>query len=196
MSEPTSNGSTEAAAAAAPAAEMAAMALDDKANGGSTNGSAAASPANPSSTAALKEQFTAFSKFGDCKSDGKHITLSQSDKWMKQAKVIDKQITTTDTGIHFKKFKQLKITFVDYKKFLEDLAKTKNVPMADIVSKLSNCGAPGIHQVNVSGSAVYSLMTESQLKSRFFITGRKGRSSCQPTNGPLQVHGFSQGALR
>lgn len=55
---------------------------------------------------AFKEQFKAFSKFGDTKSDGKQITLSQSDKWMKQAKVIDgKKITTTDTGIHFKKFK-------------------------------------------------------------------------------------------
>ena len=49
--------------------------------------------------------FKAFSKFGDIKSDGKHITLSQSDKWMKQAKVIDKKITTTDTGIYFKKQK-------------------------------------------------------------------------------------------
>lgn len=54
----------------------------------------------------LREQFKLFSKFGDTKSDGKHITLSQSDKWMKQAKVIDgKTITTTDTAIHFKKFK-------------------------------------------------------------------------------------------
>lgn len=54
----------------------------------------------------FKENFRAFSKFGDTKSDGKMITLSQSDKWMKQAGVIDKsKITTTDTGIHFKKFK-------------------------------------------------------------------------------------------
>ena len=53
----------------------------------------------------LASQFRAFSKFGDSKSDGKMITLSQSDKWMKQAGVIDKKITTTDTGIHFKKFK-------------------------------------------------------------------------------------------
>ena len=57
-------------------------------------------------TQGFKDQFKAFSKFGDTKSDGKHITLSQSDKWMKQAKVIDgKKITTTDTGIYFKKFK-------------------------------------------------------------------------------------------
>lgn len=141
MTEPaTSNGS----AAAVPAVEMAAMALDDKA--APTNGAASPSP----STTGLKEQFQAFSKFGDCKSDGKQITLSQSDKWMKQAKVIDKQITTTDTGIHFKKFKSVKIGLVDYKKFLEDLAKTKNIPMGEIVNKMATCGAPGVNQINVS----------------------------------------------
>lgn len=54
----------------------------------------------------LEQQFANFSKFGDTKSDGKTITLTQSDKWMKQAKVIDgKKITTTDTGIAFNKFK-------------------------------------------------------------------------------------------
>lgn len=54
----------------------------------------------------FRAQFKAFSKFGDTKSDGKHITLSQSDKWMKQAKVIEgKKINTTDTGIYFKRLK-------------------------------------------------------------------------------------------
>ena len=49
--------------------------------------------------------FKAFSKFGDSSGDGR-LTLSQSDKWMKQAGVIDgKTITTTDTGIYFKSFK-------------------------------------------------------------------------------------------
>uniref|UniRef100_T1I1G0 Uncharacterized protein n=1 Tax=Rhodnius prolixus TaxID=13249 RepID=T1I1G0_RHOPR len=47
----------------------------------------------------FSEKFKQFSKFGDTKSDGKQITLSQSDKWMKQAKVIDgKTITSTDTA--------------------------------------------------------------------------------------------------
>lgn len=65
-------------------------------------GSTSPAPASGSFIASFK----AFSKFGDTKSDGKHITLSQSDKWMKQAKVIDgKKITTTDTGIFFKKQK-------------------------------------------------------------------------------------------
>lgn len=97
-----------AAATEAPAAELAELALEDT---------------PPKVT--FSDQFKAFSKFGDTKSDGKLITLSQSDKWMKQAKVIDKQITTTDTGIHFKKFKAMKIPLSDYNKFLDDLAKTK-----------------------------------------------------------------------
>lgn len=40
-----------------------------------------------SGSASFKDQFKLFSKFGDVKSDGKFITLSQSDKWMKQAQV-------------------------------------------------------------------------------------------------------------
>lgn len=55
--------------------------------------------------ATLKDMFSTFSKFGDTKSDGTTITLTNSDKWMKQANVIGKKITTTDTGICFNKFK-------------------------------------------------------------------------------------------
>lgn len=49
------------------------------------------------------ETFKQFAKFGDSKSAGDSITLTNSDKWFKQAKIIDgKTITTTDTGIYFK----------------------------------------------------------------------------------------------
>ena len=65
-------------------------------------------PATPKGSVNLREQFKAFSKFGDTKSDGRLLTLSQSDKWMKQAKVVDnKTISTTDTAITFKKFKSV-----------------------------------------------------------------------------------------
>lgn len=53
----------------------------------------------------FKEIFEAFAKYGDKNSDGKTITLSNSDKWMKQASVFDKKLTTVDTGICFKKLK-------------------------------------------------------------------------------------------
>lgn len=88
----TSNGQ------AVPVKEVANLSLDSKPESKAANGtspaptasdkskSASPTPANGSTT--FKDQFKAFSKFGDTKSDGKLITLSQSDKWMKQAKVI------------------------------------------------------------------------------------------------------------
>lgn len=130
-----------AASAETPDAALANLSIEENGkNNGSSNGSAASCPE-------FKEQFKAFSKFGDTKSDGKLITLSQSDKWMKQAKVIDKKITTTDTAIHFKKLKSLKVTFADYNKFLEDLAGAKKVDLAEIKNKLATCGAPGVSQI-------------------------------------------------
>lgn len=60
-------------------------------------------------SATLKTQFELFAKFGDTKADGKTITLTQCDKWMKQAQVIGKKITTTDTGICFNKFKYVNL---------------------------------------------------------------------------------------
>lgn len=103
---------------------------------------------------AIQDAFKMFSKFGDPKSDGKQITLSQSDKWMKQAKVIDgKKITTTDTAIHFKKLKSVKLGIDDYQKFLEDLAKNKKMEVEEIKRKLTTCGQPGVstHVCNISG---------------------------------------------
>lgn len=55
---------------------------------------------------AFKDLFTNYAKFGEGgKSDGTTITLKNADKWMKQAKVFTKSLTTTDTGICFSKFK-------------------------------------------------------------------------------------------
>lgn len=131
-------------ASAAPVEEIAALKIDAKAPAANGSNGSPASPAPAAEGAAtFKDQFKAFSKFGDVKSDGKLITLSQSDKWMKQAGVIDKKITTTDTGIHFKKLKAVKVSSVDYQKFLEDLTKTKGVELSDIKGKLAGCGAPG-----------------------------------------------------
>lgn len=64
---------------------------------------------------------------------------------MKQAKVIDgKKISTTDSAIHFKKLKSLKVGLDDYQKFLDDLAKSKKMELDDIKRKLTTCGQPGI----------------------------------------------------
>lgn len=130
----------------APAKELANLSVGE-------NGQAKSETATPSKpdNPKLKEQFRTFSKFGDVKSDGKLISLSQSDKWMKQAGVFDKKITTTDSGIHFKKLKSLKVSYSDYMKFLEDMAKTKSVDLSEIKNKLAECGPPGANtKANVS----------------------------------------------
>ncbi|XP_034250287.1 tubulin polymerization-promoting protein homolog [Thrips palmi] len=92
----------------------------------------------------LESQFEEFSKFGDSKSTGKTITLTQCDKWMKQAKVIDgKTITTTDTGIQFNKFKSKTIDYKTFVKYLEELAAYKKLDANDIKNKMIGCGMPG-----------------------------------------------------
>ncbi|XP_026479324.1 TPPP family protein CG45057-like [Ctenocephalides felis] len=101
----------------------------------------------------LQHLFAAYSKFGDTRSNGETITLTQSDKWMKQAKVIGKEITTTDTGICLEnssynrskiKKKSRTLTFENYLKFIDDLALSKNVDSKEIKAKLKHSGMPGL----------------------------------------------------
>lgn len=78
--------------AEAPVSEVAAMSITPAKEANGSAPKAEASPASPAAegAATFKDQFKAFSKYGDVKSDGKFITLSQSDKWMKQAQVINR----------------------------------------------------------------------------------------------------------
>lgn len=158
-------------------------------------------PATPpgKSAPSFKAQFKAFSKFGDTKSDGRHLTLSQSDKWMKQALVVSgKKITTTDTGIYFKKLKQQKLGFDDYNKFLEDLAKNKKVDLEEMKSKMASCGSPGLTGVAGGGksSTVERLTDTSRYtgahKQRFDESGKgKGIAGRKDVpDGSGYVHGY------
>lgn len=57
----------------------------------------------PTPCGPFEQNFRAFARFGDSKNPGDVITLSSSDKWFKQAGVIDgKKVSTVDTGIYFK----------------------------------------------------------------------------------------------
>ncbi|KAL3266928.1 hypothetical protein HHI36_011078 [Cryptolaemus montrouzieri] len=144
----------------------------------------------------LEAQFTAFSKFGDSKSDGKTITLSQIDKWMKQAEVFDKKLTTTDTGIEFGKFKAKVIDLKTFNQFLENLAKAKGYAVDDIKKKLVNCGAPGtshttqaVHVGGVDRLTDTSKYTGTH-KERFDESGKgkgiEGREDRQDGSGYVQ----------
>nr|CAI5820246.1 unnamed protein product [Callosobruchus analis] len=131
------------------------------------------------STVTFDSNFKAFAKFGDPKSDGKQITLSNSDKWMKQAKVIDgKKITTTDTGIYFKKLKSQKVTITQYLQFLEDLAKNKKIELEELKKKMTTCGPPGHHGVGpVKATSTVERLTDTSKytgshKQRFDETGK------------------------
>lgn len=132
---------------------------------------------------ALKEQFEAYGKFGDKAADGKTIKLSQSDKWFKQAKVIDgKTITTTDTGIAFRKISKNspKLTFSDWNKYLDEITNNKNLDANSIKAKLVECGKPGFTgATKVSQNSALERLTDTSKyggthKQRFTPDG-KGR---------------------
>ncbi|UYV84987.1 TPPP [Cordylochernes scorpioides] len=96
-------------------------------------------------TPTFQDQFKLFARFGDVKHNGETITLTNSDKWMRQAKVIEgKKITTTDTGIYFKQVAKVKkaITMKEYEQFLEVIVKNKKLDMEELKKKLTTCGPP------------------------------------------------------
>ena len=53
---------------------------------------------------ALRELFAHYARFGDPHSTGHHITLAQTDKWFRQAGIVDNwNVTATDTAISYRK---------------------------------------------------------------------------------------------
>ena len=83
----------------------------------------------------LLEQFQIFSKFGNSTSDGSQITLTQSDKWLRQAKVIDGwNVTTTDTAIAFRKISRgsIWLSFSHFREFLEELISRKGLNIQEV----------------------------------------------------------------
>lgn len=93
--------------------------------------------------ATLHSQFVAFIRFKNPDSEGTRILLSQSDFWMKQAKVIKgRELTTTDTGICYFQQKKYQLDFDEFNEFLKTLAQRKKIPVDTIIDKLINCGPP------------------------------------------------------
>ncbi|XP_024943785.1 TPPP family protein CG45057-like [Cephus cinctus] len=146
--------------------------------------------------ATFESQFIAFSKFGDTRSDGTTISLSQSDKWMKQAKVIDKNITTTDTAIAFNKLKQKTLSLEDYNKYINDLANTKNIAPKLLRDKMASCGLPGTpNTTQPTNSDTVSRLTDTtnytgSHKERFDESGKgrgkEGRTDASANDGYVQ----------
>jgi hypothetical protein len=138
----------------------------------------------------LEQQFINFSKFGDTKSDGRTITLTQIDKWLKQAQVIGKKITTTDTGICFNKFKSKTIDCSTFIKFLEDLASQKKIPVDELTEKLVTCGLPGTTKTTVR----FNLKLLNLTKILILASGKRGR--CRSFDGYISIHRYTQRTVR
>eukprot|EP00090_Calanus_glacialis_P000228 TRINITY_DN10153_c0_g1_i1.p1 TRINITY_DN10153_c0_g1~~TRINITY_DN10153_c0_g1_i1.p1 ORF type:complete len:230 (-),score=89.01 TRINITY_DN10153_c0_g1_i1:141-800(-) len=150
--------------------------------------------------AQLKEKFKLFSKFGDKSADGSTIKLSQSDKWFKQAGVIQtKGVSTTDTGIAFRKVskKAPKISFVDWNKYLDEIATAKKMDVNTIKTKLVECGEPGFTGgTKVAKSAAVDRLTDASKyggahKERFDSTGKgRGKDGREDAKSDGYVSGY------
>jgi len=150
--------------------------------------------------AQLNDKFKLFSKFGDKSADGSTIKLSQSDKWFKQAGVIQtKGISTTDTGIAFRKVskKAPKISFVDWNKYLDEIATAKKMNVNTIKTKLVECGEPGFTGgTKVAKSAAVNRLTDASKyggahKERFDSTGKgKGKEGREDAKSDGYVKGY------
>ena len=54
--------------------------------------------------------------------------------------------------------RSMKLSIEQYKAFLEELAKAKKVELADIKSKLANCGPPGVTAASAVCIVIYLLL--------------------------------------
>lgn len=132
----------------------------------------------------LNNIFKDYAKFGNSKSDGKQITLTNIDKWLKDANVIDgKNVSTTDTAILFQRFKSKTIDFKQFLQFLDILAKENKLNIENLKEKISKSDAPSTSKsTKVQKSNIVSRMTDSSKytgthKERFDKTGKgKGKS--------------------
>lgn len=78
------------------------------------------------------------------------LPLSQSDKWLASAKILDmRKLTTTDTGLCFFKFRKRAISFEEYLMYLEDLAETKSLNIEDMKLAMQRCGKP-VHPSDIN----------------------------------------------
>ena len=76
----------------------------------------------------LQEQFRAFSLHGDRRGSGTQLTLSQSDKWLRQSEIIDgRLVTTTDSAILWRRMSKSHIwmNFHEWLSYIELLAQVR-----------------------------------------------------------------------
>jgi len=112
----------------------------------------------------LKDQFHSYSRLGDRRSDGSHISCSQSDKWLKQARIIDGRILTpVDTTILWKKLCKTNIwmNFPTWLKYVEELSITRGLDIHDVREALILCGKPSRPSLPFDKSALTTRLTDT-----------------------------------
>ncbi|XP_054724375.1 uncharacterized protein LOC129234404 [Uloborus diversus] len=93
----------------------------------------------------FQQLFRLYAKVGDHSRSGEFITSICSDRWLRQAKILDnRRISTTDTGIYFKQVAKFKkaLCLNSYMKFLELLATKKHLNLSEMKYKMVTCGPP------------------------------------------------------
>ena len=99
-------------------------------------------------------------RFGGSDTQGQVITLTQSDKWLRQAGVLDTwTITTIDTAIAFRLLPSVYILYLHYdgrrvsrgsiylgfsswRQFLEEFVSRAGLELERVTEQLEQCGAP------------------------------------------------------
>ncbi|GFY05972.1 tubulin polymerization-promoting protein homolog [Trichonephila clavipes] len=98
----------------------------------------------------FNQLFRLYAKFGDANRSGETMTLTCSDRWLRQAKILDnRRISTIDTGIYFKQVAKFKkaLNFTCYQTFLELLAKKKNLNFNEMKYKMVTAGPPETYKM-------------------------------------------------
>ena len=93
---------------------------------------------------ALERLFDDVSRFGG--REGRMITLTESDKWMRQGKLLDNwNVTTIDTALAFRKISRgaIWLDYTKWRQFLDELVDKKQLDMNNVIEHLENCGIPG-----------------------------------------------------
>lgn len=135
----------------------------------------------------LEEAFKNFSKFGNTASDGTQLTLTQVDKWLKQAAVIDgKKITTTDTGIAFNKIQKGSKTmqYADFVKFVDDLAASKKMDPKNLKDKLALAKLPGTPNTTQATKVMFAQYSMLQVQ---LVEGWLGSSCSERSTKKLNI---------
>ncbi|KAI6233018.1 P25-alpha [Aphelenchoides fujianensis] len=140
----------------------------------------------------MRKRWEAFAKFGNT-TPGSEMTGKNFDKWLKDAGVIGKDITTTMTGIAFSKVAgpKKKVNFPETKQVLANVAQDRasqskkevQEELDDIIEKLAKLEAPIVKPaVKPSTEGVYSRLTDTKKytgshKERFDESGKgKGKA--------------------